>query len=104
MQRFTDRTVIVTGSSKGIGAAIARRFAQEGANVVLNSRSRDDLESVASDLDDARTLLVEGDVSDVAFAKELVSSGSAGSIAWSTMRAPRRQARLPRRATRISTQ
>ncbi|MBY8337206.1 SDR family oxidoreductase [Alteriqipengyuania sp. NZ-12B] len=73
MQRFTDRTVIVTGSSKGIGAAIARRFAQEGANVVLNSRSRDDLESVASDLDEARTLLVEGDVSDAAFAKELVA-------------------------------
>jgi len=73
MQRFTDRTVIVTGSSKGIGSAIAHRFAQEGANVVLNSRSRDDLESVASDLDDARTLLVEGDVSDAAFAKELVA-------------------------------
>ncbi|MEL7684895.1 SDR family oxidoreductase [Citromicrobium bathyomarinum] len=73
MQRFTDRTVIVTGSSKGIGAAIARRFAQEGANVVLNSRSRDDLESVASDLDDARTLLVEGDVSDAGFAKDLVA-------------------------------
>ena len=72
MQRFTDRTVIVTGSSKGIGSAIAHRFAQEGANVVLNSRSREDLESVASDLDEARTLLVEGDVSDVAFAKDLV--------------------------------
>ena len=43
MQRFTDRTVIVTGSSKGIGSAIAHRFAQEGANVVLNSRSREDL-------------------------------------------------------------
>ncbi len=72
MQRFTDRTVIVTGSSKGIGAAIARRFASEGANVVLNSRSRDDLENVAADLDEARTLLVEGDVSDSSFPKELV--------------------------------
>ena len=44
MQRFTDRTVIVTGSSSGIGEAIARRFASEGANIVLNSRSREDLE------------------------------------------------------------
>ena len=43
MQRFTDRTIIVTGSSSGIGEGIARRFAEEGANVVLNARSRDDL-------------------------------------------------------------
>ncbi len=73
MQRFTDRTVIVTGSSSGIGEAIARRFASEGANIVLNSRSREDLEKVAADLDDARTLIVDGDVSSADFAKEIVA-------------------------------
>ncbi|GAB5350082.1 meso-2,3-butanediol dehydrogenase [Alteriqipengyuania sp. 357] len=72
MQRFTNRTVIVTGSSSGIGEAIARRFADEGANLVLNSRSRDDLEKVAADLDEQRTLIVEGDVSSADFAKEIV--------------------------------
>ena len=30
------KAVVVTGSSKGIGAAVALRFAQEGANVVVN--------------------------------------------------------------------
>lgn len=73
MQRFTNRTVIITGSSTGIGEAIARRFASEGANVVLNSRSRDDLEKVAADLDDDRTLIVDGDISDADFAKTLVA-------------------------------
>lgn len=33
-----DKTVLVTGSSRGIGAAIARKFAQNGANIVLNAR------------------------------------------------------------------
>ncbi|MEL7729547.1 SDR family oxidoreductase [Citromicrobium bathyomarinum] len=73
MQRFTNRTVIITGSSTGIGEAIARRFASEGANVVLNSRSRDDLEKVAADLDDDRTLIVDGDISDADFANTLVA-------------------------------
>lgn len=73
MQRFTNRTVIITGSSTGIGEAIARRFASEGANVVLNSRSRDDLEQVAADLEDERTLIVDGDVSDPDFANDLVA-------------------------------
>ena len=73
MQRFTGKTVIVTGSSSGIGEGIARRFAAEGANVVLNSRSRDDLEKVAADLDAERALVVEGDVSSAQFAKDLIA-------------------------------
>ena len=37
--RFADKVVVVTGSSSGIGAATARRFAGEGATVVVNSAS-----------------------------------------------------------------
>ncbi|MEH6726712.1 MAG: SDR family oxidoreductase [Hyphomicrobiales bacterium] len=37
MKRFKDQTVVITGGNKGIGFAIAERFAQEGANVVIAS-------------------------------------------------------------------
>lgn len=72
LQRFAGKTVIVTGSSSGIGKGIATRFASEGANVVLNSRSREDLEKVAADLDKDRTLIVEGDVGETEFAGSIV--------------------------------
>jgi NAD(P)-dependent dehydrogenase (short-subunit alcohol dehydrogenase family) len=35
--RFSGKTVVVTGACRGIGAGIAERFAQEGANLVLAS-------------------------------------------------------------------
>ena len=37
MRRFEGKTVVITGASGGIGAAIAARFAEEGANLVLGS-------------------------------------------------------------------
>lgn len=72
LSRFTGKTVIVTGSSGGIGEGIARRFAEEGANVVLNSRNRADCETVAATLDPERTLIVEGDVSSPEFGARIV--------------------------------
>jgi meso-butanediol dehydrogenase/(S,S)-butanediol dehydrogenase/diacetyl reductase len=74
--RFADKTVIVTGSSSGIGEGIARRFSAEGANVILNARSREDLEKVAGDLPEDRTLIVEGDVSERGFAERLVGAAT----------------------------
>jgi meso-butanediol dehydrogenase / (S,S)-butanediol dehydrogenase / diacetyl reductase len=37
MSRFEGKTVVITGGSRGIGAAIARRFAREGANVLVSA-------------------------------------------------------------------
>ncbi|WP_420991771.1 3-oxoacyl-ACP reductase FabG [Cupriavidus sp. 30B13] len=45
---MTDRTVLVTGSSRGIGRAIALRLAREGCDVVVHCRARrEEAESVA---------------------------------------------------------
>ena len=42
-QSLTDKVVIITGASSGIGAATARMLVQEGAKVVLTARSADRL-------------------------------------------------------------
>ncbi|MFC4358910.1 SDR family NAD(P)-dependent oxidoreductase [Halobium salinum] len=42
-----DQTVVVTGSSSGIGRAIAERFAADGANVVVCSREQENVDPVA---------------------------------------------------------
>jgi NAD(P)-dependent dehydrogenase (short-subunit alcohol dehydrogenase family) len=44
------RTAVITGGSKGIGKAIARGFACEGANVVLLARTKDLLETAAGEI------------------------------------------------------
>ena len=44
------RVALVTGASKGIGAAIARVYAENGASVMLSSRKRDALENTASEI------------------------------------------------------
>ena len=55
--RFAGKTVIVTGSSTGIGEGIARRFHDEGANVVINARNAEKCAAVAADLGEERALV-----------------------------------------------
>ena len=49
MSRFSGKTVVITGASRGIGAALARRFAREGASVVVSANEQA-AESVAADI------------------------------------------------------
>ena len=46
--KFRDRTVLVTGASRGIGRSIALRFAEEGARVALVARAEADLLQTAT--------------------------------------------------------
>lgn len=46
MSRLSGRIALVTGASRGIGAAVAKRFAAEGAHVILTARTVGGLEEV----------------------------------------------------------
>ena len=47
MDGIKGKTVVITGASKGIGAATARRLAGSGADVVMAARSGDALRALA---------------------------------------------------------
>jgi NAD(P)-dependent dehydrogenase (short-subunit alcohol dehydrogenase family) len=50
MATLTDRTVLITGATDGLGYALARRLAKDGAALVLHGRRPDALERVANDV------------------------------------------------------
>ena len=66
MARFSDKVVIVTGAGSGIGEGAARRFAAEGATLVLGDKDRQGLERVAGDLKDVQVATLGGDMSAMA--------------------------------------
>ncbi len=53
MDKIHEKVALVTGSSRGIGAGIARLFAQEGAKVVLHGRDEAALSSVQAEIESA---------------------------------------------------
>ncbi|MCA9705757.1 MAG: SDR family oxidoreductase [Myxococcales bacterium] len=73
-QRFVDHVVLITGASAGIGAAAARRFAAEGARVVLAARGRPALERLVEELraEGHRAEAVPTDVADIDAMRALI--------------------------------
>ncbi|MGO4994455.1 3-oxoacyl-[acyl-carrier-protein] reductase [Jeotgalibaca porci] len=70
---LTGKTVIVTGSSRGIGEAIAEAFAKQGANIVLNARKAIPEEMVSKlEGNGVKVETILGDVSDFESAKHLI--------------------------------
>ncbi|NIZ14017.1 SDR family oxidoreductase [Phaeobacter sp. HF9A] len=72
---LNGKTIIITGASSGIGAAAAKIFAAEGANLVLGARRADLLEQITDNLitNGNEAAFLAGDVADSAYAEELVN-------------------------------
>ena len=76
--QLKNKNIFVTGSSRGIGLAIAHKFAQLGANVVLNSRGAISEELLAEFSNyGVEVVPISGDVSDFADAKRMVDQAIA---------------------------
>jgi 7-alpha-hydroxysteroid dehydrogenase len=74
--RLTGQTAIVTGAGRGIGAAIARTFAEAGADVLLAARTKEQLDAVATDVQamGRRAVVVPCDVNDNGAVEGLVDT------------------------------
>lgn len=71
---FKDKTVVITGSSRGIGRQLAIRFANEGANIVLNARKVIDSDLI-NEIESygVKTHCVIGDVQEFESANQLIT-------------------------------
>lgn len=77
MSKLTGKVAIVTGASKGIGAAIAKSLAAAGASVVVNyASSKEGADTVVTEINKAggKAVAVKGDVSKAAEAKGIVDA------------------------------
>ncbi|NRQ15319.1 SDR family oxidoreductase [Ensifer sesbaniae] len=76
MAMLQDKIVIVTGASSGIGRAVARLFASEGAKIVANARGEGPLTAVVEVIreDGGEAIAVSGDVTEEATHVRLVEA------------------------------
>lgn len=72
--KLENKSVIVTGSGRGIGEYIAKRLAREGANVIITGRTARDIENVSKEINDAggRSIFIKGDVTIEKDVKEVI--------------------------------
>ncbi len=69
-----QKTAVVTGSSSGIGLAVAEGFVREGFNVVLNGRNKDKLDNAAAQIGSPDQLsIITGDVTNPEAADQIVN-------------------------------
>ena len=73
MDELDGRVAIVTGSSSGIGEAVARQLSSLGVRVVVNSTSSIEAGTAVADSLPTESLYVQGDISDHALGHELIA-------------------------------
>ncbi|MFK8036568.1 MAG: SDR family oxidoreductase [Hyphomicrobiales bacterium] len=71
---LSNKTIIITGASSGIGAAAAHLFAKEGAQIVLGTRREHELKALTEQIanDGGEVVYLTGDVCDEFYAQKLV--------------------------------
>lgn len=71
-----NKTVLITGASRGIGAAAAREFAQLGAKVMLAARTETDIKTIADEINKngGQAAAIACDVSDLTQVKAMVNT------------------------------
>ena len=77
MSKLTGKVAVVTGASKGIGAAIAKALAGEGASVVVNyASSKEGADAVVAEITDngGKAIAVRGDVTKSVDANALINA------------------------------
>ena len=70
---MTDRVLLITGASSGIGAATARAAAEAGFRLALAARSRDRLDALVAEIGAERALALQCDVTDYAQQEPMVA-------------------------------
>ena len=70
---MTDRVLLITGASSGIGAATARAAAEAGFRLALAARSRDRLDTLVAEIGAERALALQCDVTDYAQQEQMVA-------------------------------
>jgi len=68
----SQRTAIITGASRGLGLALARRLAEDGWTLIVDARGEDDLESARAELSRHTSVIaIAGDVADAGHRAEI---------------------------------
>ena len=108
---LSGRVALVTGGSKGLGKAMARGFAEAGANVVISSRHEDELKAAAAEIaarhQRPRSPTFVADMTKRDDVKKLADDGPRGdghaSTSWSTTPAATCRSRSTRSPTKPGT-
>jgi 3-oxoacyl-[acyl-carrier protein] reductase len=83
VSQLSNKTALITGANRGIGAGVARAFAAEGASVAINypdAGSADEAKALCAEIEssDGKAIAVEGDVTDEAAVEAMIAQAIEG--------------------------